>query len=128
MKATLQFPAAFGRIGRCLSRCLVGTGLLLAASLGAGFSAGALGDQHWEALHGDVRRGDVVPLETILDWLDAHYIGEVLEVEVERENGYIEYEIKLLGPQNQVVAFEFDGQSGRLMSIEGVRIDDMRRP
>ncbi|MBZ5488745.1 hypothetical protein HW452_14555 [Halomonas aquamarina] len=115
-------------MGRCLSRCLVGTGLLLAASLGAGFSAGALGDQHWEALHGDVRRGDVVPLETILDWLDAHYIGEVLEVEVERENGYIEYEIKLLGPQNQVVAFEFDGQSGRLMSIEGVRIDDMRRP
>lgn len=87
----------------------------------------AVGDQHWESLHGEVRRGEVVPLDTILDWLEAHYIGEVLEVEVEREGGYVEYEIKLLGPQGQVVEFEFDGHNGQLMSIEGVRINDMRR-
>ena len=87
----------------------------------------AVGDQPWESLHGEVNRGEVVPLETILDWLEAHYIGEVLEVEVEREGGYVEYEIKLLGPQSQVVEFEFDGHNGQLMSIEGVRINDMRR-
>ena len=63
----------------------------------------ATGDQHWEALHSEVRRGDVVPLDTILDWLDAHYIGDVLEVEIERDDGLVEYEIKLLGPQGQVV-------------------------
>ncbi|PRY64423.1 hypothetical protein B0H98_10583 [Vreelandella songnenensis] len=129
MKAALHSLASTGRFGRCLPRRFIGAGLLaLAVSLGTGISAGALGDQHWEALHAEVRRGDVVPLETILDWLEAHYIGEVLEVEVERENGYVEYEIKLLGPQNQVVEFEFDGQSGQLMSIEGVRINEMRRP
>ncbi|MDR5875101.1 PepSY domain-containing protein [Halomonas sp. CUBES01] len=88
----------------------------------------AASDSSWESLHGDVSRGDVVPLETILDWLEAHYIGEVLEVEVEREGSYVEYEIKLLGPQNQVVEFEFDGQTGQLMKMEGVRINDMRRP
>ncbi|EHJ93945.1 PepSY domain-containing protein [Vreelandella boliviensis] len=87
----------------------------------------AVGDQHWESLHGEVRRGEVVPLDSILDWLEAHYIGEVLEVEVEREGGYVEYEIKLLGPQGQIVEFEFDGHNGQLMSIEGVRINDMRR-
>ena len=87
----------------------------------------AVGDQHWESLHGEVRRGEVVPLDSILDWLEAHYIGEVLEVEVEREGGSVEYEIKLLGPQGQVVEFEFDGHNGQLMSIEGVRINDMRR-
>ncbi|MGP9764618.1 PepSY domain-containing protein [Halomonas sp. AOP13-D3-9] len=87
----------------------------------------AVGDQPWESLHGEVRRGEVVPLDSILDWLEAHYIGEVLEVEVEREGGYVEYEIKLLGPQGQVVEFEFDGHNGQLMSIEGVRINDMRR-
>ncbi|CEP37950.1 MULTISPECIES: PepSY domain-containing protein [unclassified Halomonas] len=87
----------------------------------------AVGDQHWESLHGEVRRGEVVPLDSILDWLEDHYIGEVLEVEVEREGGYVEYEIKLLGPQGQVVEFEFDGHNGQLMSIEGVRINDMRR-
>ncbi|MGO1718221.1 MAG: PepSY domain-containing protein [Halomonas sp.] len=87
----------------------------------------AVGDQPWESLHGEVRRGEVVPLDSILDWLEDHYIGEVLEVEVEREGGYVEYEIKLLGPQSQVVEFEFDGHNGQLMSIEGVRINDMRR-
>lgn len=87
----------------------------------------AVGDQPWESLHGEVRRGEVVPLEAILDWLDAHYIGDVLEVEVERDGGYVEYEIKLLGPQGQVVEFEFDGHTGQLMSIEGVRINDMQR-
>lgn len=87
----------------------------------------ATGDQHWESLHGEVRRGEVVPLDSILDWLEAHYIGELLEVEVEREEGEVEYEIKLLGPQGQVVEFEFDGHNGQLMSIEGVRINDMRR-
>ena len=87
----------------------------------------AVGDQPWESLHGEVSRGEVVPLDTILDWLEANYRGDVLEVEVEREGGYVEYEIKLLGPQGQVVEFEFDGQNGQLMSIEGVRINDMQR-
>ena len=87
----------------------------------------ATGDQHWEALHSEVRRGDVVPLDTILDWLDAHYIGDVLEVEIDRDDGLVEYEIKLLGPQGQVVEFEFDGRSGQLMQIEGVRIREMQR-
>lgn len=87
----------------------------------------AVGDQPWESLHGEVSRGEVVPLDTILDWLEANYRGEMLEVELEREGGYVEYEIKMLGPQGQVVEFEFDGQNGQLMSIEGVRINDMQR-
>lgn len=99
------------------------TGLTLVLLL----AGSAVGEQPWESLHGEVSRGEVVPLDTILDWLEAHYIGEVLEVEVEREGGYVEYEIKLLGPQGQVVEFEFDGHNGQLMSIEGVRINDMRR-
>lgn len=100
---------------------------LLVLSLAVAQVGSAVGDQPWESLHGEVRRGEVVPLETILDWLEAHYIGDVLEVEVEREGGYIEYEVKLLGPQGQVVEFEFDGHTGQLMSIEGARINDMRR-
>lgn len=99
------------------------TGLALVLLL----AGSAVGDQHWESLHDEVRRGEVVSLDSILDWLEAHYIGELLEVEVEREEGEVEYEIKLLGPQGQVVEFEFDGHSGQLMSIEGVRINDMRR-
>ncbi|GAB2713952.1 hypothetical protein [Halomonas garicola] len=110
-----------GSFPRSARRNVTGLGLVLL------LVGSAAGNQHWESLHDEVRRGEVVPLDSILDWLEAHYIGEVLEVEVEREEGEIEYEIKLLGPQGQVVEFEFDGHNGQLMSIEGVRINDMRR-
>lgn len=100
---------------------------LLSVLLASMLVGSAVGDQHWEALHNEVRRGEVVSLESILDWLEANYRGEVLEVEVEREDGLVEYEIKLLGDQGQVVEFEFDGRSGQLMKIEGVRINEMRR-
>jgi len=114
------------RLRRCNASGLAWV-VLLAMLLAMLVAGSAVGDQHWGALHGEVRRGEVVPLETILDWLEAHYLGDVLEVEVEREGGYVEYEIKLLGPQGQVVEFEFDGHNGQLMSIEGIRINDMRR-
>ncbi|MDR5900083.1 hypothetical protein QC823_13945 [Halomonas vilamensis] len=81
----------------------------------------------WQSLHGEVRRGEVVPLESILDWLAAHYVGEVLEVEVERDGGYVEYKIKMLGEQGQLVVFEFDGHTGQLMEMEGVGIKAMQR-
>lgn len=100
---------------------------VVVAMFAIALAGSAIGDQPWEALHREVQRGDVVPLESILDWLEANYIGEVIEVEVEREDGHVEYEIKMLGAQNQVVEFEFDGHSGQLMKIEGVRINEMRR-
>tara|TARA_R110000796_G_C14233984_1_gene396352 strand:+ start:68 stop:436 length:369 start_codon:yes stop_codon:yes gene_type:complete len=120
-KLLRHFIKPLRSIPRSARRNVTGLALLLL------LAGSAVGDQPWESLHGEVGRGEVVPLDTILDWLEAHYIGDVLEVEVEREGGYVEYEIKLLGPQGQVVEFEFDGHNGQLMSIEGVRINDMRR-
>ena len=120
-KLLRHFIKPLRSIPRSARRNVTGLALVLLLAGSAG------GDQPWESLHGEVGRGEVVPLDTILDWLEAHYIGDVLEVEVEREGGYVEYEIKLLGPQGQVVEFEFDGHNGQLMSIEGVRINDMRR-
>ncbi|MGM0832426.1 PepSY domain-containing protein [Halomonas qinghailakensis] len=110
------------RLCKVVPVCVVATVFAIALA-----GSAAIADQHWETLHSEVRRGDVVPLESILDWLEANYIGEVIEVEIEREDGHVEYEIKLLGAQNQVVEFEFDGHSGQLMKIEGVRINEMRR-
>lgn len=130
MKNTRRYPTKFLlSFQRGCRRNAAGFALAMLMGLLVGMVsvATAVGDQSWESLHGEVRRGEVVPLEAILDWLEAHYIGDVLEVEVERESGYVEYEIKLLGPQGQVVEFEFDGNTGQLMSIEGVRINDMRR-
>ncbi|MFY0991179.1 PepSY domain-containing protein [Halomonas sp. C05BenzN] len=87
----------------------------------------AEGDDDWQDLHERVSRGELVPMTTILDWLEVHYEGQVLEVELEREEGRLVYEVEMLGLRGQRVEFEFDAASGEIIGIEGVGIDDMRR-
>ncbi|MFG6137864.1 MULTISPECIES: PepSY domain-containing protein [Halomonas] len=101
---------------------------LLVAALG-GPMIGAQGDddEQWQALHEAVHSGRIVPLTEVLDWLEARYRGQVLEIELDHEDGERRYEIEMLGPQGQVVEFEFDAEDGRLMEIEGVNIEGMRR-
>lgn len=87
----------------------------------------ALADESWRDLHQAVREGRIVPLPEILDWLEERYEGQVLEVELERDDGRMLYEVEMLGPQGQVVEFEFDAASGELIGMEGVNINGMRR-
>ena len=87
-----------------------------------------LADSDWRSLHGDVQAGKLVSLGSVLDWLDRHYIGSVIEVELERDDGRALYEIEMIGPQGQLVEFEFDAVNGELISIEGVGIQGMTRP
>lgn len=82
----------------------------------------------WRALHREVQAGRIQPLEQILDSLGRDWLGEVIEVEVEREDGRWVYEIELLGPQGQVVEFEIDAASGEILEIEGRDLRGMRRP
>lgn len=97
----------------------------LAAALA--FAPPTLADEHWHDLHDEVRHGRLVALPEILDWLEARYRGEVLEVELEHDHGRLTYEVEMLGPQGQVVEFEFDAGSGELIGMEGVNIRGMRR-
>lgn len=87
----------------------------------------ARADDDWRDLHDEVRAGRLVALPSVLDWLEARYRGEVLEVELERDDGLTVYEIEMLGPQGQLVEFEFDATSGELIGIEGVDIEGMTR-
>jgi len=81
----------------------------------------------WRSLHGDVQAGRLVSLGSVLDWLEAHYTGHVIEVELDRDDGKVYYEIEMVGPQGQVVEFEFDAATGELVGIEGVNINGMKR-
>lgn len=101
--------------------------MLLAGLLALLTSAPASAGEHWHDLHEAVREERIVSLPSLLDWLEARYDGQVLEVELERDDGRLVYEIEMLGPQGQKVEFEFDAESGELIGMEGVRIDAMRR-
>lgn len=107
------------------------TTLLLAPLLLSGTSIPASADApHWRDLHHEVKSGHLVGLTEIMDWLEARYAGQILEVELEQDggDGRIEYEVEMIGPQGQVVEFEFDATTGELLSIEGVNIEAMRKP
>lgn len=74
-----------------------------------------------------VAEGRIVPLTTILDWLDARYRGQVIEVELEVHDDELVYEIDLLGPSGQRVEFLFDAATGELRGVRGVNVGEMRR-
>lgn len=84
-------------------------------------------DDSWRDLHRQVQQGELVALTEILDWLEAHYEGQVLEMELERDDGQVVYEIEMIGPQGQLVEFEFDARNGELIGMEGVNIGAMER-
>ena len=102
---------------------------LLAAILTLGFiSPGWSDDDDWRRLHEDVQAGKIKPLNEILASLNTRYDGQVIDVDLEDENGVIIYEIELLGPQGQVVEFEVNAATGELIGIEGSNIRGMTRP
>jgi uncharacterized membrane protein YkoI len=70
----------------------------------------------------------IVPLASILDWIEARYLGQAIEVELEDDEVPPRYEVEWLTPQGHVVEFEFDASSGELLEREGRGLDEARRP
>lgn len=62
--------------------------------------------------------GRIRPLEQILDGLKAKVPGELLEVELELEDGIYVYDVKILGADGRVVEVEADAKSGEVLKIE----------
>ena len=62
-----------------------------------------------------VKAGQVVPLRTVLERLEREHPGQVLDVELEREDGRWIYEIKLLQPGGQRVKLKLDARSAELI-------------
>ncbi|MGB0212095.1 PepSY domain-containing protein [Algiphilus sp.] len=102
--------------------------LLIACGLPLSGTGPAMADDiDWRDVHQRVESGEYVPLATVLDWLEARYVGQVIEVEMEREDGIPVYEVEMVGPQGQVVEFEFDAADGSLIGIDGTGLRAMER-
>lgn len=84
-------------------------------------------DDDWRLLHDEVQAGRITPLTEILDRLARDYRGQVIDVDLEDDDGARYYEIELMGPAGQVVEFEVDAVTGDLLGIEGSDIEGMRR-
>ncbi|MEX0739292.1 MAG: PepSY domain-containing protein [Pseudohongiella sp.] len=123
MKRLAAKPLIQGRISLpfCMGiLCLLGATLSL-----PGF---AQPDTEGQRLREEVAAGRILPLQSILDLLLTDYVGEVISVELDMDDGIRLYEIELLGPQGQIVEFEIAARTGVIMKIEGSNLSGMKRP
>ena len=98
--------------------CLVLTLLLWAGSGLAGDRDGGHGGDHDRARQA-LEAGEVLPLRTIIESVERDYPGQIVEVELEREHGRWEYEIKLLRSGGSLVKLKVDARDGSILGVKG---------
>jgi hypothetical protein len=62
--------------------------------------------------------GAILPLEDILERARAVRPGRVIEIELEREDRGIVYDLEVLDPEGQIWEIELDAASGRILEQE----------
>lgn len=80
--------------------------------------ADEVGEDH-EADHERARRaleaGEIVPLDQVLQQVQTHYDGTVIEIELAREDDSWRYEVELLAADGRLLTLWFDASSARLL-------------
>jgi uncharacterized membrane protein YkoI len=72
----------------------------------------ASADNEQDRARAAVQAGNVLPLKTVLERLEREHPGQVLEVELEQDEGRWIYEIKLIQAGGRLVKLELDAVSG----------------
>jgi uncharacterized membrane protein YkoI len=100
-----------------LKAALVGLALIL---VGANAWADDDGDDRQRAR--DLReRGEILPLQTILEKAQAERPGRVLEVEFDEEDHQYIYEVQILSPDGVVWEIEINAATGEPLEVERKR-------
>jgi uncharacterized membrane protein YkoI len=108
---------------------LVGAALLaalLAVVLAAG-TAPVRADSDHDRARRAFESGQVAPLADILAAVDRDFVGRVIAVELERDDGRWIYEIKLLTPGGAIIKLIYDAASGALLRAQGRGAEAARR-
>jgi hypothetical protein len=106
------------------SRCrlpLLGLGLLVAGLLPAPVQARE--DRDHDRARAAVQAGEVLPLATLLERVQRRHPGQVLEVELERDDGRWIYELKLLQPGGQLLKLEVDAATAQVLQVRRRKAD-----
>jgi uncharacterized membrane protein YkoI len=74
-------------------------------------------DDHVEARE-LLRRGEILPLDHILDIAQRRVPGDVIEIELEREDEGWEYKVKVLTPTGLVRKITLNARNGAVVKIK----------
>lgn len=88
---------------------------LAVALAGSALAPVARADNDHERAREAVARGEVLPLAAVLQRLERSHPGQVLEVELERDDGRWIYELKLLQPGGRLLKLEVDARSAEVL-------------
>lgn len=64
------------------------------------------------------QHGDILPLEQIISAAMAVKSGQILETELDEEDGRYVYELEILDDRGQVWELELDATTGELLDLE----------
>ncbi len=84
----------------------------------------ALADNDQDRARAAVQAGKALPLKAVLERLEREHPGQVLEVELEQDDGRWIYEIKLLQAGGRLLKLELDAASGEVLR----RKERLRQP
>lgn len=62
-----------------------------------------------------LERGEILPLAKILERVGGQVPGEILELELEREDGVWVYELKVIAPDGRLLEVLVDAAQGQLL-------------
>lgn len=74
-------------------------------------------DDHEEA-RALLQRGEILPLAQVLELVRRIEPGDVIEVELDRDDGVWEYQVKVLTPTGRVREVTLDARDGRLIKLK----------
>jgi uncharacterized membrane protein YkoI len=62
--------------------------------------------------------GEILPLEVILNNVRQTFPGRILDVELEKEDSHIAYEVEILGEDGVVSEIYINARTGKVLSIK----------
>lgn len=99
----------------------------LAVLLALSLAWPAAADDDHERARRAVEAGEAMPLASIMERVDADFAGQLVEVELDKDDGRWVYEIELLTPQGHVIELTYDARTGTLVETEGPGVAAARK-
>lgn len=66
-----------------------------------------------------VERGEILPLTDILKRTNKEYPGQLIEAELEDEDGEMVYELVIISEDGRVYKLYYDARNGDLLKVKG---------
>ena len=98
--------------------------LLLALALAVTASLALADDDDHDRARRAMEAGEIMPLHTLLERVAQRHPGQVVGVELEREDGAWVYELKLLRPDGVLLKLELDARDGTVLRSRRKSGDD----